>query len=165
MSRFQKPKSKRFGHPFTVERYYGWKIINIRYLSLEIFWRKSNVKYFFNFLILGPLITCAVVFGVCFVIVPFSHCVAFGVHTVKMRLLTRNYLKLYSSDEILSDNSVIYSGFDKQAKSSYESDVFDIHNNVETKGIVKMQNQPKRTRHRTVSGCYSKLQNLPDSDL
>ena len=117
--------------------------------------------------------TCAVVFGVCFVIVPSAHIFAYGIHRCKSHLLRYSYAKLYSSDETLNscERSEKYDGFSNsklagQPIVTYESDVFD----TQTKGgrhknIQSIQKESKRTRRRTNSGCYSKLDNLPDSDM
>ena len=122
------------------------------------------------------MVTCAVVFGVCFVIVPFAHSVAYAIHTTKNHFIGRSYTKLYSSDETL-DGKKPLDGFinagvkpAQPASAVYESDVFD-----ETKLPAKVSanrhkrvdeiKESKRTRRRTNSGCYSKLDNLPDSDI
>lgn len=109
-----------------------------------------------------PLVTCAVVFGVCFVIVPFSHVVAYGVHCLKFYVVGISYAKLYSSDD-----DVRFDGFMKSnvAQVAYESDVFDTQCHKERHKRLDELKETKRTRRRTNSGCYSKLDNLPDSDM
>ena len=65
-------------------------------------------------------------FGVCFVIVPIAHSIAFCVHRLKHNLLRRDYFKLYSSDDGLATmcEKVPIDGFKPQNKN-YESDKFD----------------------------------------
>lgn len=64
----------------------------------------------FQFDLSDPGITCAVVFGVCFGLVPFSQCVGYWIYTFKYFILTkyRNQHK-YGSDEQLAQHK--YSGF------------------------------------------------------
>lgn len=155
--------------------HFSWTIIwGLIYISFTYLMYKETIYKFIYEGVLDwgnwPLVTCAVVFGVCFVIVPFAHSMAFLIHRLKLKMLRRiNYFKLYSSDEVLPTMSekVPFDGFKPGQKIvTYESDKFDTKANQKARlKRVEELKESKRTRRRTNSGCYAKLDNLPDSDM
>jgi len=109
-----------------------------------------------------PGITCAVVFGVCFGLVPFSQCVGYWIYTFKYFILTKYYgQNKFGSDEQLAQHK--YSGFgEKYANASNMPIVSPMKNHIVTEVLEK---EAKRTRRRTNSGLYDKLESLPPSDM
>jgi len=70
-----------------------------------------------------------------------------------------------SQEDLKSKDKIVYSGFDQPAT---------IVKAPQNKAVTQMQEEQKRTRRRTNSGlydklenppCYDKLENLPPSDM
>jgi len=104
-----------------------------------------------------PGITCAVVFGVCFGLVPFSQCFGYWIYTFKHFMIRRYSSKKtkFGSDDNIVDHK--YSGFGEK----FEKEQSPKKNKI----VTEVQKEAKRTRRRTNSGLYDKLENLPPSDM
>jgi len=105
-----------------------------------------------------PGITCAVVFGVCFGLVPFSQCLSYWIYTGK-QILVRKYL---NKSTYASDENIKYSGFGEKIPNYEEQ---GMKSPQKHKIVSEVQKESKRTRRRTNSGLYDKLENLPPSDM
>jgi hypothetical protein len=110
-------------------------------------------------------ITCAVVFGVCFGLVPFSQCMGYWIYSAKKKILRKYTLSGKSSttssnENLKSRDKIHYSGFDQS-----DQNCATIVKPPQGKAVADLQKEQKRTRRRTNSGLYDKLENLPPSDM
>jgi hypothetical protein len=150
-----------------------WGLIYIFFTGMLFLYLQANgVLQKDNFIYEGVLhwgeynaITCAVVFGVCFGLVPFSQCMGYWIYSAKKKILRKYILSGKSSttssnENLKSRDKIHYSGFDQS-----DQNCATIVKSPQGKAVADLQKEQKRTRRRTNSGLYDKLENLPPSDM